>query len=308
MNRLSTTAGHSLERRQALRSFLGVSPALVSIGLFLIVPIFIVVGYSLMQANPYGGVNPHFSIDAYVSLLFERQLDDSLAFADSYVMIALRSIGIAAATTVITLLVGFPVAVWLAMQPTHRRGLLIFLITVPFWANLLIRTYAWILLLRGTGAINNGLMGLGLIHQPLPLLYNDGAVLLGLVYTYAPFVVLPIYSTLEKMDMRLLEAAQDLYAGRLRTLRKVVLPIARPGILAGAILTFVPCLGAMIAPELLGGGTKMMLGNLIFRQFADARNWPFGAALSLVLMAAVMLALTFYAMRAERLRVARGGV
>ncbi|MFV3329593.1 ABC transporter permease [Pseudomonas sp. NY15437] len=307
MNRLSTTAGHSLERRQALRRFLGVSPALVSIGLFLIVPIFIVVGYSLMQANPYGGVNPHFSIDAYVSLLFERQLDDSLAFADSYVMIALRSIGIAAATTVITLLVGFPVAVWLAMQPAHRRGLLIFLITVPFWANLLIRTYAWILLLRGTGVVNGTLMSLGLIHQPLNLLYTDGAVLLGLVYTYAPFVVLPIYATLEKMDMRLLEAAQDLYAGRVRTLRKVVLPIARPGILAGAILTFVPCLGAMIAPELLGGGTKMMLGNLIFRQFSDSRNWPFGAALSLVLMGAVMLVLMFYAMRAERLRIARGG-
>ncbi|MFV3413484.1 ABC transporter permease [Pseudomonas nitroreducens] len=307
MNRLSTTSGNALERRQALRSFLGVSPALVSIGLFLIVPIFIVVSYSLMQANPYGGVNPHFSIDAYVSLLFERQLDDSLAFADSYMVIALRSIGIAAATTVITLLVGFPVAVWLAMQPAHRRGLLIFLITVPFWANLLIRTYAWILLLRGTGVVNGTLMSLGVINQPLNLLYTDGAVLLGLVYTYAPFVVLPIYATLEKMDMRLLEAAQDLYAGRVRTLRKVVLPIARPGILAGAILTFVPCLGAMIAPELLGGGTKMMLGNLIFRQFSDSRNWPFGAALSLVLMGAVMLVLMFYAMRAERLRIARGG-
>lgn len=307
MNRLSTTSGNALERRQALRSFLGVSPALVSIGLFLIVPIFIVVGYSLMQANPYGGVNPHFSVDAYVSLLFERQLDDSLAFADSYMVIALRSIGIAAATTVITLLVGFTVAVWLAMQPAHRRGLLIFLITVPFWANLLIRTYAWILLLRGTGVVNGTLMSLGVINQPLNLLYTDGAVLLGLVYTYAPFVVLPIYATLEKMDMRLLEAAQDLYAGRIRTLRKVVLPIARPGILAGAILTFVPCLGAMIAPELLGGGTKMMLGNLIFRQFSDSRNWPFGAALSLVLMGAVMLVLMFYAMRAERLRIARGG-
>lgn len=283
------------------------SPALVSIGLFLIVPIFIVIAYSLMQANPYGGVNPQFSIDAYVSLLFERQLDDSLAFADSYLVIALRSIGIAVATTAITLLVGFPVAVWLAMQPAHRRGLLIFLITVPFWANLLIRTYAWILLLRGSGVVNGTLMSLGVIHQPLNLLYTDGAVLLGLVYTYAPFVVLPIYATLEKMDMRLLEAAQDLYAGRLRTLRKVVLPIARPGILAGAILTFVPCLGAMIAPELLGGGTKMMLGNLIFRQFSDAQNWPFGAALSLVLMAAVMLLLMFYAMRAERLRIAQGG-
>ncbi|CAN7176571.1 ABC transporter permease [Aquipseudomonas alcaligenes] len=305
----STRSGAALhERRQSLRNLLGVSPALLAIGLFLIVPILLVVGYSLMEANPYGGVEPVFSTESYLSLLFERQLDDSLAFVDAYLLIALRSIGIAAATTLVTLLIGFPVAVWLAMQPPHKRGLLIFLITVPFWANLLIRTYAWILLLRETGVVNGTLMGLGLVDQPLQLLYTDGAVLLGLVYTYAPFVVLPIYATLEKMDMRLLEAAQDLYAGRWRTLRKVVLPIARPGILAGAILTFVPCLGAMVAPELLGGGTRMMLGNLIFRQFSDARNWPFGSALALVLMAAVMLVLTLYALRAERVRIARGGV
>ncbi|MCD9568137.1 ABC transporter permease [Pseudomonas protegens] len=303
----ASSISQHLERRKALRSFLGVSPALVAIGLFLIVPILIVIGYSLMESNPYGGVNKVFSSDAYTSLLFERQLDDSLAFADSYLLIALRSIGIAGLTTVITLLIGFPVAVWLAMQPVQRRGLLIFLITVPFWANLLIRTYAWILLLRNTGVINNSLMGLGVIHEPLQLLYTDGAVLLGLVYTYAPFVVLPIYATLEKMDIRLLEAAQDLYAGRWRTLRKVVLPIAKPGIFAGAILTFVPCLGAMIAPELLGGGTRMMLGNLIFRQFSDARNWPFGAALSLVLMAAVMLVLTVYALRAQRQKTLQEG-
>lgn len=303
----TSSISHHLERRKALRSVLGVSPALIAIGLFLIVPILIVIGYSLMEANPYGGVNQVFSSDAYTALLFERQLDDSLAFTDSYLLIALRSIGIAGLTTVITLLIGFPVAVWLAMQPVQRRGLLIFLITVPFWANLLIRTYAWILLLRNTGVINNSLMDLGLIHEPLQLLYTDGAVLLGLVYTYAPFVVLPIYATLEKMDIRLLEAAQDLYAGRWRTLRKVVLPIAKPGIFAGAILTFVPCLGAMIAPELLGGGTRMMLGNLIFRQFSDARNWPFGAALSLVLMAAVMLVLTVYALRAQRQRTLQEG-
>ncbi|PNG36873.1 MULTISPECIES: ABC transporter permease [Pseudomonas] len=303
----ASSISQHLERRKALRSVLGVSPALIAIGLFLIVPILIVIGYSLMEANPYGGVNQVFSSDAYTALLFERQLDDSLAFTDSYLLIALRSIGIAGLTTLITLLIGFPVAVWLAMQPVQRRGLLIFLITVPFWANLLIRTYAWILLLRNTGVINNSLMDLGLIHEPLQLLYTDGAVLLGLVYTYAPFVVLPIYATLEKMDIRLLEAAQDLYAGRWRTLRKVVLPIAKPGIFAGAILTFVPCLGAMIAPELLGGGTRMMLGNLIFRQFSDARNWPFGAALSLVLMAAVMLVLTVYALRAQRQRTLQEG-
>jgi spermidine/putrescine transport system permease protein len=297
---------NTLERRKAFQSFLGVSPALVAIGLFLLVPILIVIGYSLMEANPYGGVNSlqHRCLHLVAVRTANGRQPGLRRFLPDH---RLRSVGIAGLTTLITLLIGFPVAVWLAMQPAHRRGLLIFLITVPFWANLLIRTYAWILLLRNTGVINNSLLGMGVIHEPLQLLYTDGAVLLGLVYTYAPFVVLPIYATLEKMDIRLLEAAQDLYAGRVRTLRKVVLPIAKPGILAGAILTFVPCLGAMIAPELLGGGTRMMLGNLIFRQFSDARNWPFGAALSLVLMAAVMLVLTVYALRAERQRIAKGG-
>lgn len=141
----TSSPGAALQRRQALRSFLGVTPALVAIGLFLVLPILIVGAYSLMEANPYGGVNRTFSGESYVALLFERQMDDSLAFADSYLVIALRSLGIAALTTLVTLLIGFPVAVWLVMQPPRRRGLLIFLITVPFWANLLVRTYAWIL-------------------------------------------------------------------------------------------------------------------------------------------------------------------
>jgi len=294
------SASNPLERRRALAGLLGVSPALLVIGCFLIVPIFILLAYSLMQADPYGGVQPIFSSEAWYSLIYERDLDDNLAFAWSYLQVAWRSVSIAGATTLITLLAGFPVAVWLAMQPPSRRPLLIFLITLPFWVNLLIRTYAWILLLRDSGFINSGLLAMGLIETPLPLLYNNGAVLLGLVYTYSPFVVLPIYATLEKMDIRLLEAAQDLYASRLRTLFKVVLPLAKPGIIAGAVLTFIPCLGAVVAPELLGGGTKMMLGNLIYRQFSDARNWPFGAALALSLMAVVMLALTFYALRISK--------
>jgi len=253
-----------------------------------------------MQADPYGGVKPQWSNEAWYALVYERQLDDSLAFAWSYIQVAGRSVLISGATTVITLLAGLPVAVWLAMQPVARRPLFIFLITLPFWVNLLIRTYAWILLLRDTGFINSSLLALGWIETPLPLLYNDAAVLLGLVYTYSPFVVLPIYATLEKMDIRLLEAAQDLYANRWRTLRMIVLPLAQPGIMAGAILTFIPCLGAVVAPELLGGGSKMMLGNLIYRQFSDARNWPLGSALSLALMAVIMLALTFYALRITR--------
>jgi len=289
-----------LQRRRALAGLLGVSPALLVIGFFLIVPIFILAAYSLMQADPYGGVQPVFSREAWYSLLYERDLDDNLSFAWSYLQVTGRSVSIAGATTLITLLAGFPVAVWLAMQPASRRPLLIFLITLPFWVNLLIRTYAWILLLRDSGFINSSLLATGLIKTPLPLLYNDGAVLLGLVYTYSPFVVLPIYATLEKMDIRLLEAAQDLYASRLRTLFKIVLPLARPGIIAGALLTFIPCLGAVVAPELLGGGTKMMLGNLIYRQFSDARNWPFGAALALALMAIVMLVLFFYALRIDK--------
>ncbi|WP_269504992.1 ABC transporter permease [Burkholderia sp. IMCC1007] len=280
----------SLADRERVNQILSLLPATLTLAIFLVVPLLLVIAYSFMQASGYGGVIHKFSVDAYVQLLFERNLDNNLEFTDAYLTIALRSIAVAGATTLITMAASIPVAVYIAMQPAARRSRLILWITIPFWANLLVRTYAWILLLRDTGVINGALQATGLIAHPLPLLYTDGAVLVGLVYTYAPFMVLPIYSSVEKMDIRLLEAAHDLYASKRQALLRVVLPAAAPGIVAGCMLTFIPCLGAMIAPELLGGGKKLMLGNLIYRQFTEARDWPFGAMFAVVLLLAITMA------------------
>lgn len=279
-----------LERRARWRNLASLLPAPLVVTLLLVLPLLLIVAFSFMEANGYGGVRPTFSLDAYTQLLFERQLDDTLAFTDAYLLISWRSVLIALLTTLITVAVGFPVALYIALQPAQQRGRLLLLVTIPFWTNILVRTYAWILMLRDSGVVNGVLMATGIIHQPLPLLYTDGAVLVGLVYTYSPFMVLPIYACLEKMDIRLIEAAHDLYATKLQALRAVVLPAALPGVVAGCMLTFIPCLGAMIAPELLGGGRKLMLGNLIYRQFTEARNWPFGSVLAVVLLVAIGVA------------------
>ncbi|HTS49050.1 MAG TPA: ABC transporter permease, partial [Bryobacteraceae bacterium] len=178
-----------------------------------------------------------------------------------------------------------------------RKNLYLSLVILPFWTSFLIRTYAWMFLLRDTGLINTALEKLGLIHDPLPLLYNDGAVILGLVYSYLPFMVLPLYATLERLDRTLLEASADLGARPWATLAHVTVPLCGPGIRAGAILVFIPCLGAYLTPDLLGGGKSVMIGNLIQNQFTTARDWPFGAAISLTLMAMVMALLWLFARR-----------
>ncbi len=183
-------------------------------------------------------------------------------------------------------------------------GCLLFCVSLPFWINTLIRTYCWILILRDKGLINNALTGLGLISTPLPLLYNDGAILLGLVYTFLPFMVLPIYSTLERIDSRLIEAAYDLYADRIAVFRRVIWPLAKPGALAGVTLVFAPALGSFLAPDLLGGGKKLLIGSLIQMQFTSSRNWPFGAALSTVITVAILLLLALLARNAARRSVA----
>jgi spermidine/putrescine transport system permease protein len=168
---------------------------------------------------------------------------------------------------------------------------------LPFWTSFLVRTYAWMFLLRDTGLINTALEKMGLIHAPLPLLYNDGAVLLGLVYGYLPFMVLPIYATLERLDPSLPEAAADLGARPLTTVFTVLVPLSRPGIIAGAVLVFIPCLGAYLTPDLLGGGRTVLIGNLVQNQFTTARDWPFGSAVSILLMALVTLLLWVFLRR-----------
>jgi len=283
-----------------IKRALGLGPALGIIIVFMIIPICIIAVYSFLEANPYGGVRPHLTLDAYAQFFFERDLDDILVFNSAYLKIFWRSFYLALATTMLCLLIGFPTAYYIAMQSPKRKNLLVFLVTIPFWTNLLIRTFCWILMLRDNGIINNILMGIGLTHEPLPLLYTNGAILIGLVYTYIPFLVLPVYATVEKFDLRLLEAAHDLYANRRQLMRWVILPLAMPGIIAGSLLVFVPSLGAFIAPNLLGGGKKLMIGSMIQLQFASSRNWPFGSAAALILMSCVLIAMLIYALGPAR--------
>ncbi|QEX18427.1 ABC transporter permease [Hypericibacter terrae] len=281
----------------AKRTLFLIAPAVLVIGIFMLIPMFIAMGYSFMTANPYGGVNLPLTFDAYVQFLFQRDFDDTLVFAPDYIFIILRSIYLAVATTLICLVLGLPVAWYIVCQNESRRRILLFLITLPFWINTLIRTYCWILILRDEGLINDGLRAVGITSAPLPLLYNDGSILLGLVYTFLPFMVLPIYSTLERIDFRLIEAAYDLYADRIAVFKRVVWPLAKPGALAGVGLVFAPALGSFLAPDLLGGGKKLLIGSLIQMQFSSSRNWPFGAALSTVIAIAVLLV---FALRARR--------
>ncbi|NTF44396.1 ABC transporter permease [Rhizobium sp. AC27/96] len=266
-----------------------IAPAFLVIGIFMVLPLCIAVVYSFMTANPYGGVTMPLTFDAYVQFLFRRDFDDSLMFSWSYVIIILRSIYLAAATTVICLALGLPVAWYIVCQAPERRRILLFFVTLPFWINTLIRTYCWVLILRDEGLANGLLKSLGVINGPLPLLYNDGSILLGLVYTFLPFMILPVYSTLERIDPRLIEVAYDLYANRYAVFRRVIWPLAKPGALVGASLVFAPALGSFLAPDLLGGGKKLLIGSLVQMQFTTSRNWPFGAALSIVVTVGVLL-------------------
>ena len=274
-------------------------PALLIIGFFMLLPLGLMAYVSFLERGLNGGVVwGSYTTEAYLQFLFERDLDDSLLLNTDYLQIFLRSFTLALATSLLALLIGFPVALYMALQPTTYRNILIFLVTVPFWTNLLVRNYAWILLLRNNGLINDLLQGMGL--EPLQMLYTPFAIGIGLTYSFMPFMVLPIYTSLEKIDFRLVEAAYDLGADRRRALLRVIIPLALPGIIAGTILVFVPCLGAYVTPELLGGGKSLMIGNLIQAQFGAARNWPFGSALAFVLLGMVLLAMMLYLLRFRR--------
>ena len=271
------------------------APAVVIIGVFGLFPLTITLIYSLLEPGAYGGVKWVLSGEAYVQFLFDRDIfDDTLRFSTSYLQIFSRSIGLAFVATLGALVLGFPTAYFIATKPPAERNLWLFIITLPFWTNLLIRTYAMLLIIRDEGLINLSLMGIGIVEKPISILYTDTAVFLGLIYSYLPFMVLPLYASLEKLDFGLVEAAYDLYATRWQVLRRIIIPIAKPGIVAGCILVFIPGLGAYITPELLGGGKKLMIGNLIALQFGTLRNWPFGSAAALILMAVVMIALLIY--------------
>lgn len=257
-----------------------ISPALFWLMLFILAPLVIVIVVSFATRGPYGKTIYQFTASNFLR-----------AFDPVYLRAYWRTAWIATTTTLLCAVVSYPVAYYLALRAPERwkRPLLV-LTVIPFWTSFLIRTYAWILLLRSEGVVNSALMGTGLIGAPLKLLYSDFAVLVGQVYGELPFMILPIYVALDRLDIRLLEAAQDLGANKFWTFAKVTLPLSRPGLIAGIVLVFIPSLGAFITPDLLGGAKSVMIGNLIQNQFAQL-NQPFGSALSLILTAAVLLLL-----------------
>lgn len=261
-----------------LRTIFLAPSALLMLSLFFL-PLLIVLAYSFLSRGPYGGVMLPWSLESYARI-----------FDPLYFTILWRSIWIAALSTFLCLLLGFPLALYIA-RSRSRKTLLLNLVMLPFWTSFLIRTYAWMFLLRDTGLVNTVLQWLHIIREPLPLLFNTGAVILGLVYGYLPFMVLPLYATLEKLDPALLDAAADLGASPLVALWRIIVPMSRPGMVAGCLLVFIPCLGAYLTPDLMGGGKTVMIGNLVQNQFTTARDWPFGAAISLLLMGMVLLAM-----------------
>ncbi len=222
------------------------------------------------------------------------------AFDPVYLQIFAKSVGLAALTTLICLVVGFPVALAISFAPDRAKAWLLLLIMLPFWTNLLIRTFAIMEVIRAEGVINTVLLWAGVIERPLAIIYTDTAVLIGMAYVYLPLMVLPLFAAIDRFDMRLLEAGYDLYASRWQVLRRIILPIVKPGIVAGSILVFVPSLGAYVTPRVLGGGKNMMIGNFIELQFLAGRNWPLGAALSVTLLVIVTVALLFYVRAANR--------
>ncbi|TMV46288.1 ABC transporter permease [Paenibacillus mesophilus] len=259
------------------------APALLWLGAFLIIPLLLVAIVSVMQRDSLGSIVPEFSASNYIRF-----------FEPLYLRIFAESIGLSLLTTVLCLLLGYPVAYFIAQAPPSRQKLYLLLMMIPLWINFMIRAYAWILLLRAQGIVNTVLQALDLIDQPLNMLYTPGTVLLGMVYTQLPFMVLPIYVSLEQVDRRLLEAAADLGASPMRTFRHVTLPLTKAGVAAGCILVFVFSMGLFIVPDILGGSKTAMFSNIIQNQFLSARNWPFGAALSVLLIAFCMVLISLY--------------
>jgi spermidine/putrescine transport system permease protein len=277
------------------------APALLLLAFAASGPLLIVLVYSFLTPGDYGNVVWKFSLDGWRGILFTRDIfDGTLKLADAHLTIFWRSVKLSLLTTAITFAVGFPTAWFIATRPPTSRALWLFLITIPFWTNLLIRTVAINEVIRNEGIINTLLIWAGLITEPIRIIYTDTAVLIGMTYVYLPLMVLPLFAAIDRFDMKLLEAGYDLYASRWKVLRRVILPIVKPGIVAGSILVFVPSLGAYVTPRVLGGGKNMMIGNFIELQFGAGRNWPLGAALSMTLLIIVTIALLFYVRAANR--------
>ncbi len=289
------TAEAAADGRRVRANWLLSTPALILLVCGAAGPLLIVLIYSFLEPGDYSGVEWRFTTDAWRGIFYSRDIfTEEWGLADAHLSIFWRSVKLSLLTTLICIALGFPTAYFIATRPRDRRALWLFLITIPFWTNLLIRTFAIMEVLRNQGIVNTVLLSMGVIETPIQILYTEGAVLIGMAYVYLPLMVLPLYAAIDRVDFRLAEAGYDLYASRLQVLRRIILPLVRPGLIAGSILVFVPSLGAYVTPRVLGGGKNMMIGNFIELQFGQGRNWPLGAALSMLLLIVVMGALLVY--------------
>jgi spermidine/putrescine transport system permease protein len=277
-------------RRVLLGRAVFAGPGLLYVTVFMTIPLLIIASYTVLTRGRFGGVQWEFTLEN-----FAKALDST------YLAILGNSVLIAGITTVLALLLGYPTAYAIARLPRRWRTVALVLVVLPFWSNFLIRTYAWIVLLNSEGPINQALVNLGVVGAPLELLYNRGAVIVGLLYAYLPLMILPVYASIERVDPQLQEAARNLGAGRFRAFVDVTLPLTLPGTLIGAIFVFVPSMGNFVVPELLGGGKTVMVGNLIRDQFLEARNWPFGAVLALSVVGFLILLFAIQALVARRI-------
>ena len=271
-----------LYTRPQARAWALVAPGGFWLLAFFMVPLLIMLVYSLMPRGTYGGVEPGFTLEHYARF-----------FDPLYLQVLQRTFAWSIGCTVICLFLGYPVAYVIARSQRWRTFLL-FLVVLPFWTSFLVRTFAMIFLMRDTGLINSWLLKLGMIGEPLTMLYTPFAVMAGLVYGFLPFMILPIYASLEKVDHSLLEAAEVLGARPAARFRRVTLPLSTPGVVAGSLLVFIPALGSFLTADLLGGAKQVMIGNLVQNQFSSARNWPFGSAASFIVMALVLAAVMLY--------------
>jgi spermidine/putrescine transport system permease protein len=264
-----------------------ISPANLYLFLFVVFPLLLVAGLSFLSRGTYGQVEFRFNISNYTRLF------DAL-----YGKILVYSLGVGVATTVLCLLIGYPLAYYLARAPARQRSLLLFLILLPFWTNFIIRIYAWIMILRSQGFLDMVLQWAHITQSSLNILYTPTAVLIGMVYEFLPFMVLPLFTSLEKIENSLLEAAADLGAPPWVAFLRVTLPLSVPGMIAGTILTFIPAMGMFVVPDLMGGAKTILIGNVIRNQFLTARDWPFGAAASMILMLLTMVFTLYYTRKA----------
>lgn len=287
----------TLRRRVAITGLL--APITIFLGIFFMAPLGLMAVYSLLEPGLYGGVEWTYYHWNYGRILgwADGLMEE---FDPVYLYIFMKSLKLAFLTVVISLVLCYPVAFWVSRLSGSRKTFFLFLITLPFFASLIVRLYAWVLILRPSGAFNHLLLAIGLIDKPLDIIFTENAVVTGMVYVMVPFMFLPLYASVEKLDKSLLEASHDLGATRLQTFFKVIVPLTMPGIVGGSIIVFIPSLGNFVVPDVLGGAKVMMVGNLVEQQFLYARNWPFGAALSMIIMATVLVFLLIYVSAALR--------